>query len=143
MNGAVRPYPRRLAREAIQLHLRREPHAAPSARHDGCPSADMSNPTWGGRASRAALFFAASSPLGLGNNLRPLSSSGLTYFTAMKDEYLLRGVAADYIGDYGVVATAHLRSEATRARLKHDDLSAAAWDDIADIAELLLASVRH
>jgi hypothetical protein len=55
----------------------------------------------------------------------------------------LRKVAANYVVEYGSDASAYLRAEASRARLKGDKLSAEVWDDIAEVAELLLERVRH
>jgi hypothetical protein len=55
----------------------------------------------------------------------------------------LQKVASNYVVEYGNDAPAYLRSEATRARLNGDRLSAEVWDDIADIAELLTAGTWH
>jgi hypothetical protein len=55
----------------------------------------------------------------------------------------LRRTASYYIGDYGTEAPAHLRAEAFRSRRNGDDLAGEAWDEIADVAELLLGRVLH
>jgi hypothetical protein len=61
----------------------------------------------------------------------------------MDDADEVRCVAGEYVAEYGSDAPAYLRAEGTRARVNGDRLSAEVWDDIADVAEVLLASVRH
>jgi hypothetical protein len=53
---------------------------------------------------------------------------------------LVRQVAAQYLAAQGPAAIAYLRDQAALAEANQDELSARAWDDIAEAAEAQLGN---
>lgn len=58
----------------------------------------------------------------------------------MNDTRLVRQVAAQYLAAQGPAAIAYLRDQAALAEANQDELSARAWDDIAEAAEAQLGN---
>jgi hypothetical protein len=56
------------------------------------------------------------------------------------DAALVEQTARQFIRTFGSAAVEHLRAQASKAKVQHDQLSADAWEDIASAAERLLAA---